>query len=136
MNLSEIRYWDWKSIYRTILVFLIIIVSLFLIFNFSDYLRDYKSSNQTQFTNATVQSIKSKKSISMTKYGNKLVTDFYVVTFKYKVKNKTYTSSDLIPNSPKNQELILSLFNSNTNEVRIKFDPNNPQKSSVQSVSK
>jgi hypothetical protein len=136
MNLQEIRYWDWKSIYRTILVFLVIIVSLFLIFNFSDFLRDYKSSNQTQFTNATVQSIKSKKSISMTKYGNKIVTDFYVVTFKYQVKNKTYTSSDLIPNSIKNQELILSLFNSNSNKVRIKFDPNNPQKSSVQSVSK
>jgi hypothetical protein len=112
------------------------VLSLYITFNFSDFLKDNKSSDQTQFTSAKGQSIRSKKSISMTEYGNEMVTDFYVVSYKYQVKNKNYSSSDLIPNSIKNRGLILSLFRSKTNEIRIKFDPNNPQKSSVQSVSK
>ena len=136
MNLSEIRYWDWKSIYRTILVFLIIGLGLFFYVNFSDWKRDYFSRNQTRLTKGTLKLIKAKNTISLSETGNEIKTYFYEIKYTYTVKNKLYTNFDLIPNSPNNQELILSLFNSNTNEVRIKFDPNNPQVSSVQSVSK
>jgi hypothetical protein len=112
------------------------VLSLYITFNFSDFLRNNKSSNQTQYTNAKVQFIRSKKSISMTEYGNETVTDFYIVSYKYQVKNKIYSSSDLIPNSIKNRGLILSLFRSKTNEIRIKYDPNKPIKSSVISIIK
>jgi hypothetical protein len=136
MNLSEIRYWDWKSIYRTILVFLIFGLGLFFYVNFADRKRDYFSRNQTSLTKGTLTLIKAKNLISLSETGNEIKTYFYEVKYTYNVKNKLYTNFDLIPNSPNNQELILSLFNSNSNKVRIKFDPNNPQESSIQSVSK
>jgi hypothetical protein len=124
-------FWDWKSIRRSVFVFIFLILGLILIFNFSDWKRKFDSKNYTKNTGAYLIDVKPNESISMTDTGNKTIIDSYKVRYKYTVNNAQYVSIDIIPNSLENKKLIFKLFNNKKEKLKIKYDPKQPEKSFV-----
>ena len=124
-------FWDWKSIRRSVFVFIFLILGLILIFNFSDWKRKFDSKNYTKNTGAYLIDVKPNESISMTDTGNKTIIDSYKVRYKYTVNNAQYISIDIIPNSLENKKLIFKLFHNKKEKLKIKYDPKQPEKSFV-----
>ena len=124
-------FWDWKSIRRSVFVFIFLILGLILIFNFSDWKRKFDSKNYTKNTEAHLIDVKPNESISMTDTGNKTIIDSYKVRYKYTVNNAQYISIDIIPNSLENKKLIFKLFHNKKEKLKIKYDPKQPEKSFV-----
>lgn len=124
-------FWDWKSIRRSVFVFIFLILGLILIFNFSDWKRKFDSKNYIENTEAHLIDVKPNESISMTDTGNKTIIDSYKVRYKYTVNNAQYISIDIIPNSLENKKLIFKLFNNKKEKLKIKYDPKQPKKSFV-----
>lgn len=124
-------FWDWKSIRRSVFVFIFLILGLILIFNFQDWKRKFDSKNYTKNTGAYLIDVKPNESISMTDTGNKTIIDSYKVRYKYTVNNAQYISIDIIPNSLENKKLIFKLFHNKKEKLKIKYDPKQPEKSFV-----
>ncbi|AEA43078.1 DUF3592 domain-containing protein [Fluviicola taffensis] len=124
-------FWDWKSIFRTIVLFSGLFLLFAFLFLYPDWKRNKEAENYDGLTKGIILSIKPIEEISMSEYGNKTVAYFYTVRYQYHVNSKTYKGIDKIPNSLKNKRIITLLLDKNNSEIDIKYDPKKPTNSQL-----
>ena len=128
---SEWFFWDWKSIRRTVFVFIILLLGIALVLFYPDWIRKIDSNNYTENTVAFIIDVRLNETISMSEIGNETIVNSYKVRFTYKIKNVQYESIDIIPNSIENKKLISQICSSKNENVKIKYDPIKPEKSII-----
>jgi uncharacterized protein YebE (UPF0316 family) len=128
---SEWFFWDWKSIRRTVFVFIILLLGIALVLFYPDWIRKIDSNNYTENTVAFIIDVRLNETISMSEIGNETIVNSYKVRYTYKIKNVQYESIDIIPNSIENKKLISQICRSKNENVKIKYDPKKPEKSII-----
>jgi uncharacterized protein YebE (UPF0316 family) len=128
---SEWFFWDWKSIRRTVFVFIILLLGIALVLFYPDWIRKIDSNNYTENTVAFIIDVRLNETISMSEIGNETIVNSYKVRYTYKIKNVQYKSIDIIPNSIENKKLISQICRSKNENVKIKYDPKKPEKSII-----
>jgi uncharacterized protein YebE (UPF0316 family) len=128
---SEWFFWDWKSIRRTVFVFIILLLGIALVLFYPDWIRKIDSNNYTENTVAFIIDVRLNETISMSEIGNETIVNSYKVRYTYKIKNVQYESIDIIPNSIENKKLISQICSSKNENVKIKYDPKKPEKSII-----
>ena len=130
-KISELIFWDWKSIRRTFFVFIVLALGIIFVFFYPDWKRNIEAKKFSESTEAILIDVKSNETISMTEVGNQIIVHSYEVKFKYSVRDTQYESKDIIPNSIENKNLITRICINKNEKLKIKYDPKKPYKSIV-----
>jgi len=127
----HLKFWDWKSIVGTIIIFLGIIFFIYYAEQAGDIGRERLSKDYMGKTRARVISFEAKNGMSQSKTGSRIIIQGYNIKYSFLVRAKEYISIDFIPNSINNSKFIQSNIENFLDSISIKYDINNPKKSQV-----
>jgi hypothetical protein len=131
-KVSNWLFWDWKSIFRAIVLFSGLFLLFAFLFLYPDWKRNKEVENYDGLTKGIILSIEPIEEISMSEYGNKTVVHFYSIHYRFKAGSKTYEISEQVPNTIKIHKSISLMENRNQYEVTVKYDSKKPKNSQVQ----
>ncbi len=98
-------------------------------FNGEDNYREDKLSKLKGTTQAKIYKVQPKETLTQHYNGNKITVMGYDVYFNYKVGTIEYNTIDYIPNTSKNQKLIIEIYkNYDKKMFSVKYSISNPRK--------
>jgi hypothetical protein len=124
---------DVKSIILTV-TFLAVAIFLFFYYgDVRDLFREREKRLYTGQTTGQVISIEPIQRVTQSKWkGTRIFVDSYKVSYRYNANGVSYESTDIIPVSVENDELLKSLLAVKINATcSVKFDTQNPKKSLI-----
>ncbi len=124
---------DVKSLLLTVIF---LVVAIFLYFYYGDVRDLFRERERRLYTGQTtgkVISIEPIQRVTQSKWkGTKIFVDSYKVSYRYNANRVSYESTDIIPVSVENDELLKSLLAMKVNATcAVKFDKQNPKKSLI-----
>jgi len=124
---------DVKSIILTV-TFLTVAIFLFFYYgDVRDLFREREKQLYTGQTSGQVISIEPIQRVTQSKWkGTRIFVDSYKVSYRYNANGVSHESTDIIPVSVENDELLKSLLAVKINATcSVKFDTQNPKKSLI-----
>ncbi len=124
--------WNWKPV-RNIGIFLsVIFVAYLLLSRFKEYQDKKQSDVLSGITTAKFESIEPVQGMHQTKaLGTISTVEYYKVTFSFMLNKKFYLNSAVLYNVPQNRELINQLIRRQKKEIQVRYNPLQPEQSSV-----
>jgi hypothetical protein len=128
---EKLDTWDLKSIFLTI-VFLSI--GVFLFFYFPGIRDGFRQEDQEEFKGKTECKIIAAEPIDRIKQskwkGTEIFIDSYRILYSYKVNEREFQGTDIIPLTTKNEKYIKTVLNRKADDpFLVHFDLNDPGKS-------
>lgn len=123
--------WDWTSIRRTILLFLMISAGLLFVFFYEDWKREKAGEQLTQVSKAKLLRVEQEKEMSQSETGNKLLLRAIKVRYAFEIKGKTIYASDRIPSTLQNNYFIDQILSGSLDSIEVRYHPAAARQSQV-----
>lgn len=121
------HYWDWKSIYGSLGV-VVLIIGVIAWLHFPEFIRNRKLASLNGETIGVVLSIKENDMIRHSLEGSRNTIDSYEVFYQYNVGTRIFSGSDQIQGSKTNYHSLREIMNEDR-KVIVRFDINRPNRS-------
>lgn len=122
-------HWDWKSIWGSLAVVLIILGVVAWI-QFPKIIRNIKLRNLEGETVGYIVTLKENDMIRYSLEGSKNIVDSYLVSYQYNANGQLFSGSDLIDGSNENY-IALKKTMDNERKIVVKFDLRRPVHSMI-----
>lgn len=130
-KLSSWRFWDWKSIGKTSLVFAILAIGGAMVKYYPSYSKNSNLEKLPASTYALVNKVRPIKHVDMDFDGNKVYVRGYEIGYYYTIDTVTYQSSDYLSNTADNQEILKKIHSDKEQTIQIAYDPKAPIKTQI-----
>ena len=123
--------WDLKSVFLT---FSFLFIGVFLFFYFTDIRDRFRQDDKEEFKGQTEGKIISAEPVDRIKQskwkGTEILVDSYKILYSYKVDEREFQSTDIIPLTTKNKKYLKTILDRKTHDTfHVHFDLDNPDKS-------
>lgn len=120
-------FWDWKSIKRVILLLITISAVAVSLIYLASWNQTRKELEKTTPTSAILKEVHPIKYIDLTLTGNKMKLHGFNIVYEYRLNTVLYEGKYFT----KKQNVALKASEKIGDSVSIKYDPNNPDKSTL-----
>ena len=130
-KINRLELINWKSVFWISVVILGMSVLLYSVETVPDHIREINSKKFDKQTSGSFIKYKPIERLTQGKMGNKLITEYFDVSYSYKVNNRLYNGIDRVPASKKNYNFMRALNRGNLKNLTIRYNEDEPSSSQI-----